>query len=797
MLTTLADYHGPPLVLAEATTIALLIVGVVLAASAALLLKPKQQDPVQDNNPTTITLRGAWLPYIIGRRLTGPIFAWVGNRTSREEGSGGKGGSPSSKQTVYYEEGLHIIGLGPLTKLHFIKRNKKIIFTGPITPDDTPSGSTLQTTDGSTFKIFWGEEFGPIDTWLGDESRLGAMSRWPYHAHIDWMPFKCGTSAVWGEVEYDLEGTCVGTELPGSACHFDAQDTTANDSGVNGAHIIYQLATGRYPHGVSFPTANVDFGLLKDTGVLVEAERLPMNLLLQDGPTAASVIADVLMDLGVMMPQIGKKLAFVPVRAPTGDVPELDDRMVIAPNPEEEFNTDSAFDRVVFNYKDNTHAWTDADVVLDDDASARYFQTKATRKINLPTVTDAVTATKVAERRRLEDFTQGNKVTLRVNRTARRLWPGAVFDYSPLGRMIVGAVKATSNAADVAVEATVDQYSLNPTGWNPGLPPGTDGGGGNGIADLAFRAIEVPHEIAGSVLSIAVLRVRGSPVAGSAAIWASTTGTSYIQVGTQGAWCIGGTLIDDLEPGGNTILESGPRIEALNADISAVLDLTGDRPSWFGGRQMCLIDDELFYLRSVTAVSGGYRLNGLIRARLGTSRARHNAVSRPTAYIFTSDMLRQFTNLAWGRGTNLRVKSQPAGVSLDSVLPNLLTLKASALGPPPTDNGKPFTWGSGEDIEFEWTYRRRRGTGAGAGEGPAGSAMGATPDPEGVFKVEIINFTTNAVVRTETTPTPDFTYTETMRLADFVSEPALLSIRVTNILNSYGAYSQTWTLRRV
>lgn len=186
--------------------IGLLALSVGLSMIAAKLLAPKPDTPVIDDKPTTLTKRGSFIAWLVGRRRVGPVFAWAGARyTIKEKTGGGKGffSSDAPKTTIYYESGWHQLCLGPADVLHGIYQGGKILFKGPITRISHPSGSTVDLGKEGSFKIYWGESSQTVNTTLA--SQVGISSRWPHVCYVHWHPKRLGTSAIWQLIEYDVE----------------------------------------------------------------------------------------------------------------------------------------------------------------------------------------------------------------------------------------------------------------------------------------------------------------------------------------------------------------------------------------------------------------------------------------------------------------------------------------------------------------------------------------------------------------------------------------------------------------
>lgn len=183
----------------------LLVLSVGLSILAGQILKDKIKSPIEDDKPTTLSTRGSFTNWWIGIRRLGPVFSWAGDReVIKEEVGGGKGfGGP--EQDVYYEAGWHVLGVGPVLCLHQIIQGGKVIFNGPITADSHPSGSTIALGKEGNFTIYWGEQDQPVNTFLGNASRVTVSSRWPFLCYIVWNKKRLGTSPNWPLLDYVME----------------------------------------------------------------------------------------------------------------------------------------------------------------------------------------------------------------------------------------------------------------------------------------------------------------------------------------------------------------------------------------------------------------------------------------------------------------------------------------------------------------------------------------------------------------------------------------------------------------
>lgn len=179
-----------------------------LSYLAGRLLAKKSGLKVDDDKPTTLTTRGSYLNYVLGRRRVGPAFCWAGDREIKKEkaSGGGKGSGSSQKVEIFYEAGLHVLcSNGPVWALHQILQNGQVIFDGPITADSHPSGSTVNLGKEGSFVIYWGEEDQPTNAFLGNASRIGITSRWPFHCYIVWNKKRLGNNPQWSVIDYIIE----------------------------------------------------------------------------------------------------------------------------------------------------------------------------------------------------------------------------------------------------------------------------------------------------------------------------------------------------------------------------------------------------------------------------------------------------------------------------------------------------------------------------------------------------------------------------------------------------------------
>lgn len=193
-------------------------IAIIISYLAAELTKQDVDSPVKDTKPTPLAERNAPLPFLLGRAQIAPVYLWAGSRAIfKEKTGGGKGGGDDIEQDVYYEGGWHALCVGPAFRLHKVLENGKKIKGGPFTPESHPSGSTIVAGNKGNFELYWGEQNQPVNTYLGNASRVGVESRWPFCTYINWSRKRLGPSAIWPRMAYEVEVRPFNPKLVGSS----------------------------------------------------------------------------------------------------------------------------------------------------------------------------------------------------------------------------------------------------------------------------------------------------------------------------------------------------------------------------------------------------------------------------------------------------------------------------------------------------------------------------------------------------------------------------------------------------
>lgn len=718
-----------------------------LVVSRFFLKQPNQNNPLADDDkPTTLSSRGAYINYVLGTRRIGCFFGWADDEgaTSIEEpvgGSSGKkggffgGGGGGQTQTIWFMRGWHILALGPATALHAIYENNEKVWEGPITRAGTPSGTLVEAEGVGSFRIYWGEIDQPVDPVLADV--MGIPSGNPGLCHVVWDSKRLGAGGkTWGQLEYLL--SCEFECVPSLDAPYILDDGVSR--GVNPAHAIAQIVSGPAPYGAGVPVDEIGLEALQKVSNIAITEHLPVNLWIQDGDSLEKVLQGLLSDFGIMCVQHNKRLLFNIIREEENPIPSFSDDVILAPDSEINITTQVAdSSRVIYTFKDENFSFRDNDIKFDDDAEAvdsgHYRQTE----VALFSPTHIEPATKIASRRISESF--GDEANLKVSacRGASYLLPGFRFDMPSVGTLVVLSVQEDTFSAAVQLECNPDTYALPPA-----VVVNEDGIVDSferpaPANDLAASFVELPLALSGGVSRVVVFRIRAGAHISGATVWGSPNGSTYQSLGNQSPAASGGPLLTSLGLSSTEIVEDGPIIEALNADIQQVSDLSSDSDSWMSGSQILLINDEVIFLRNVTAlsetawqaghtyalgdsirpsgastglryvcvdpgVSGGsqptwpldrlsrvddggvtweargfrYQLKGLIRGRFGTAIASHPVGK--IAFISTQARLSTFSATFMQPGGDLCIKTQPFTFNSTVALSSALEICGSISG---------------------------------------------------------------------------------------------------------------------
>jgi len=623
-LTTTAAEQLPEVQTAGLTIGLLIVAAVSILFLSRLLLQTgtTEQSFQEDDTPTSLSSRGVYINTVIGRRRVGAAFGWAGFRFTVEEvvgsvGGGGKGGGPGPSggnitQTVYFEDGWHVLCMGPASTLHAIHENGKNILPNPISKSSTPNGSTI-TTDVGKFSIYWGDPDQPVNFELA--ARIGVASRWPYVCYVLWKEKRNGTGPTWAQLEYDISAMdCV--ENPDIVGSFEPvlADPVTDAFGMNPAAILYQLITADFPHGAGYDADLLDFDSLEALGLLMETEGLAMNLHLREGNNDIDRwIQSILLDAGTLIVDHPEgRLQLPSLREPSGTLPVVDGQFQTQPEVEVEvvpFDSVGQINRVIFQFKDKLLNYRDNTVEFGDDGVAEEVGAYRTTKLRIPTVTSKQVARRIANRRASEAIGDLSNIKYTVVRGATMLLPGQVFEDEE-GRVVRVLSKQLKTASSIAVlDTMLDTYGL------PLLSDTDDDDLDNNqntaSKDNFFTFFEVPASVGGTgSIAVAVVRSRKNRRQAGAFVHASIDDeVSFFTLGNQNPAAAGFTLVDAIAvDAGPDLIEEGPVMQGVDFDAVEVVNLADQTAEWQNGRQLMIVEDtsgsiEVFFVREIAIQS--------------------------------------------------------------------------------------------------------------------------------------------------------------------------------------------------
>lgn len=627
-----------------------LVIGIGLSILARVLLRRPRQERGQtpfDDTPAPLTKRGSPMPYVIGRRMVAPVFAFAGDRRveiiKEEVGGKGGGGQEVEKERIYREDGWHILNHGlPGQGLFRILDGERTVWTGDLNPGNTPSGTLISTSNDGDFRVHWGGALGSSD---GKISRaLDVASNWPHIFYIVWSPKERSNSASWPNYKYEIE---TGWDDPplGNGSVF-----TSSPRGLNPGQAVYGLLTSESPIGAGIDERFIN----KDSfNILNQCFSQPVNGKWSSGDTVASIIDDILGDLSfaliiregqltVISIKDGGVSAIIPETLFEGRAPQLS-RIAL-----EDRSTP-----LTFSFSDASINFEPNGIYIPHDGVFNDAGTASPETVQLPTVTDDATASTVANREAPRRQNRLSSIKVRLVRGASRLVVGQVANISTLG---VFRIQKKSRDLEFGAEFEMIEDVSN-------LGLATDGDAGTPTlpdaltAENDLRILAVQPSGGEETLRIFRVRANGSIVA--AAIKVAISGSVFHDGGRQDTPATGGDLEDDwdrraawvastsyalddivrdtsgaeplvfkataagtsgsTEPTwpttiGGTVTDGGvtwtaqldpdgPVFAPLNGDEQWT-DLTGDDASVVGGFQLAIIDDaEAVYFRNVDAVA--------------------------------------------------------------------------------------------------------------------------------------------------------------------------------------------------
>lgn len=599
--------------------------------------------------------------------------------------------------------------------------------------------------------------------------------------------------------------------LTGADATGQLQSYTAEpNDGYNPAHILADLWFSPWPHGIGASTSLFDVDSLEDLGTLCETEDLRCSVIAKDGETMRGLLAGVYQDLGVLMPINFRTglLQFVPVREPSGILPDIVEDLQIELPETEVRHGPNPVDRLLFSFSDRENRYRDMTVGIDDYGQASYEEFHRARTVQIISTVTYDTANTIAERRSQEELAGGSEFKVVSNRGAKLLLPGQAITIEGIPEIArLTAVDVDPLSGRTTLTCIPDAYGVTKSTFVQDKAK-TVGDLLQVQPDIAFRPFEVPEILLdGQAQTVVVARIRAHQQIDGADIHISRDDSTFVNIGEDATIMQGGTLDTAIAADDLFNQAEGPTITALGDDVAAVLDLSADTTSWRNGRQIAVINGEIFYLKTITSLGGGqYRLDGLIRARYDT-RAQAHAIGS-IVYIAQNDDGLAVQDVLLEPQVTLYTKSQPKGngvMALGAIASESTSLYGKGVRPVPISNLSLDISSGGNgigrhsyvdgDLTIRWSYSTPQSVGTGAGQFGAGVPQGAAA-PEGDFLVEILT-SGDVLVRSTTVSTNSYAYTDANRTADFGGEPSSFRARVTQLRNGQSSDPVTQTIERV
>lgn len=564
--------------------------------------------------------------------------------------------------------------------------------------------------------------------------------------------------------------------------------------GINPIALIYQLLFETYPHGLGQSTDRYN---LTDMEAIFDyfataGNIFPASLYLRDGKSFTDGISSVMQDAGILMGWdcVTGKYRFT---RPTSTDVATEIPVEFFNHDDAEFET--AYDQLdpelrIYSFTDVGRKFTDSTILVTNDGKTKYAEVPNAKKVEMETVRESVTASMVAAYREREAYTR-TEIDQKLSKSLLTLLPGGLFSFEDIpGKFRLIEKQIIPDNATIKSLFKEDVYSeLSPFVQKEisGLFPSNSLGAEINVQDVL---LEANRYINPDTNGIFVLSVRSHPQILGYIPFISNNDSTYTELETQRIFAVGGELSEAIAATGVSIMTDSIKFTVNGPDINTVQDLSSEanKVAWKNGEQMCLIGDEIFFLRGITPVEGEdatYTLDGLIRARLGTVKAAHSIGDE--ILIFSADSIQLLSSTLLVAGSTIYAKSQPfaysGAVDLSEIDPISINYAGGGYRPLPpinlstVDRTRGFV--SGTDVSFRWGYRSVVG-GAGAGLGLSDKIYNA-PLPEGYFRLEF-RTTGGTLIRTvDNLTSAVYTYSDTNRISDFSGNS--FKVRVYNILN--------------
>ena len=662
-----------------------------ISIGAGLLLRAKSQSnqaAQATDQPTNQSVRGGYIPLVMGRRRVGTCFLWTGDREEVQESMGltgggkGGGGGGDIKQLVYNERGWIGLCCGKAVAIYGIYKDGRPLANSKFAQPFAPSGSKIDfEKDGSAF-IYWGSDHGdPALDGLGLLNvASGIASKWEGVCFLLFDRLRLGTVARWGNLEFDVR-TCPPVDIPG----FDTTKiiipgiVDSSEDGWNPAVCIYILLTDISPLGCAVPRCRVDITSFVTAANTLYTEGLGANILFQDGQVGDAVVGAILEDIGAMLFEVDGRIGLKLIRTVASPI-IIDDSVMQPPFEEiDRFHRAIQLDQVVFSYANIGREFAPDIVNLDDDGNSDFGTKRRQRKVALTIATNETVAWKIANRRVVEGFTPLAKYGIKFIRDFKTLNPGDVCRHPVLGDLRLIEIKFDANSADTNCLFIQDNYGAAPNYTDPD-DGGTTTPVGAPLNDIIYQVLElsrIAYKLSGAsdgLPQFLAFRVRGAPTVSKARIWFGIDPLELTAIQLTTKRQCGGWLTEAYRQTHNAIdREVGFTVNILShypvnytdaqkvsycQDIAASIPV-GATNTFTSGNIYALIQNyvyigsgaqtttvsnsaEVVYVKTITAgvtqVIGGvtvvvqYKLSGIVRGRYDTMNQSHASGSTVIFY---------------------------------------------------------------------------------------------------------------------------------------------------------------------
>jgi len=602
-----------------------------------------------------------------------------------------------------------------------------------------------------------------------------------------------GYEATIQKVEVNGPGWDVYTEIfaPFTGTNGDYQVTGKAKSGVNPAAALWQMLFEPYPFGLGWSQALFelsDFTTLAELFAEDGDEPYPCTLNLSAGKSFKDGIGMVMEDAGIgwWKDSTTGKYRFSAIR-------EQADTFEITASQYSASDLDLSYDyatlapkSTVYAFDDRNRKFTRSTIRESDDGAYQFSEDPNTAKVDLVTATDYSTASIIASRRSQEKTDQ-EEIPLNLPRELIDIDMNGLYPIEGLpGKYRVKTKNYDLGSGTVKSTFIKDVYSIN----NQFVEIDQDiiqAGLLGPYPDPQVGIFEPSRMVNIDKNGVLVTKTRAHSLITTSDLTMSPDNTTYTTVVGSGGYCTGGKLLDDLPDTDPVLIETGPVISNVGPDILNVADLSSSEELWRTGSQICIINGEVFYLRNMTVISEGqYRLEGLIRARAGTSIGDHAAGD--DVYIMPSNLFVASKPTFLVNGSTVYVKTLPrtsrGRIDSDDVTPVSLTYQGGGYRPLPASNLNTTNmskhWIAGQDASLRWSYKN------GIAETGAGRLLpgevGVPATFEGTFTLIITDGVD--IKRTESGLTdPNYTYSNADIVSDFGVEPPSFNAIVISELN--------------